>query len=166
MCDNNVLDWYIELCGKIKYMFFKVYVVVYVLMVLCVVYFKVYYLIFYYCVYFFICVKVFELCIMSVGFDVVKVCMKDIIEKCQCNEVMNVENDFFMILELVNEMFECGFKFGKLDFYCSYVIDFIIEEDMLIFLFVVMEGLGENVVKQIVWVCEDGEFLLKIEFCK
>lgn len=72
MKENNVFDWYIDFCLKIKYMFLKVYVVVYVLMVFCVVYFKVYFFILYYCVYFFVCVDDFDLVFMCKGKDVVK----------------------------------------------------------------------------------------------
>lgn len=42
MKEKNVFDWYIEFCRRIEYMFFKGYVVVYVMMVMRIVYFKVY----------------------------------------------------------------------------------------------------------------------------
>ncbi|HGD0139517.1 TPA: PolC-type DNA polymerase III [Streptococcus agalactiae] len=166
MRDNNVPDWYIESCGKIKYMFPKAHAAAYVLMALRVAYFKVHYPIFYYCAYFSIRAKAFELRTMSAGLDAVKARMKDITEKRQRNEATNVENDLFTTLELVNEMLERGFKFGKLDLYRSHATDFIIEEDTLIPPFVAMEGLGENVAKQIVRAREDGEFLSKIELRK
>lgn len=163
---NNVPDWYIESCGKIKYMFPKAHAAAYVLMALRVAYFKVHYPLYYYCAYFSIRAKAFELKTMSAGKEAVKARMKDITEKRQRNEASNVENDLFTTLEIVNEMLERGFKFGKLDLYRSQATEFLIEDDTLIPPFVAMDGLGENVAKQIVAAREEGEFLSKTELRK
>ena len=64
-------------------------------------------------------------------------------------------------LEIVNEMWERGFKFGKLDLYRSQATEFLIDGDTLIPPFVAMDGLGENVAKQLVRAREEGEFLSK-----
>ncbi|EHJ56559.1 DNA polymerase III polC-type [Streptococcus urinalis FB127-CNA-2] len=166
MRDNNVPDWYIESCGKIKYMFPKAHAAAYVLMALRVAYFKVHHPIYYYCAYFSIRAKAFELKTMSAGLDAVKARMADITEKRQHNEATNVENDLFTTLELVNEMLERGYKFGKLDLYRSLATEFIIDGDTLIPPFVAVEGLGENVAKQLVKAREEGEFLSKTELRK
>lgn len=166
MRDNNVPDWYIESCGKIKYMFPKAHAAAYVLMALRVAYFKVHHPLYYYCAYFSIRAKAFELKTMSGGLTAVKARMKDITEKRQRNEASNVENDLFTTLELVNEMLERGYKFGKLDLYRSDATEFIIDEDTLIPPFVALEGLGENVAKQVVRARKDGEFLSKTELRK
>ncbi|MGV3163030.1 PolC-type DNA polymerase III [Streptococcus hyovaginalis] len=166
MRDNNVPDWYIESCGKIKYMFPKAHAAAYVLMALRVAYFKVHHPLYYYCAYFSIRAKAFELKTMSGGLEAVKARMKDITEKKQRNEATNVENDLFTTLELVNEMLERGYKFGKLDLYRSEALDFIIDGDTLIPPFVALEGLGENVAKQVVRARQDGEFLSKTELRK
>lgn len=166
MRDNNVPDWYIESCGKIKYMFPKAHAAAYVLMALRVAYFKVHHPIMYYCAYFSIRAKAFELKTMSAGLDAVKARMEDIKEKRQRNEATNVENDLFTTLEIVNEMLERGFKFGKLDLYNSNALEFKIEGDTLVPPFVALEGLGENVAKQLVKAREDGEFLSKMELRK
>ncbi|MFV8213454.1 PolC-type DNA polymerase III, partial [Streptococcus pluranimalium] len=166
MRDNNVPDWYIESCGKIKYMFPKAHAAAYVLMALRVAYFKVHHPLYYYCAYFSIRAKAFELKTMSGGLEAVKDRMKDITEKKQRNEATNVENDLFTTLELVNEMLERGYKFGKLDLYRSEALDFIIDGDTLIPPFVALEGLGENVAKQVVRARQDGEFLSKTELRK
>lgn len=166
MRENNVPDWYIESCGKIKYMFPKAHAAAYVLMALRVAYFKVHHPIMYYCAYFSIRAKAFELKTMSGGLDAVKSRMEEIALKKKNNEASNVENDLYTTLEIVNEMLERGFKFGKLDLYKSDAIEFQIEGDTLIPPFVALEGLGENVAKQIVKARQDGEFLSKMELRK
>lgn len=166
MKDNNVPDWYIESCGKIKYMFPKAHAAAYVLMALRVAYFKVHHPLYYYCAYFSIRAKAFELKTMSGGLEAVKARMADIQEKKKNNEASNVENDLFTTLELVNEMLERGFTFGKLDLYKSDAIEFQIEGNTLIPPFVALEGLGENVAKQLVAARAEGEFLSKTELRK
>ena len=53
-------------------------------------------------------------------------------EKRKNNEASNVEIDLYTTLEIVNEMWERGFKFGKLDLYRSDATEFIIDGDTLI----------------------------------
>ena len=166
MRENNVPDWYIESCGKIKYMFPKAHAAAYVLMALRVAYFKVHYPIYYYCAYFSIRAKAFDIKTMSAGLDAVKERMADISNKRKNNEASNVEIDLYTTLEIVNEMLERGYKFGQLDLYRSDAIEFIIDGDMLIPPFVAMDGLGENVAKQIVKARTEGEFLSKMELRK
>ena len=166
MRENNVPDWYIESCGKIKYMFPKAHAAAYVLMALRVAYFKVHYPIYYYCAYFSIRAKAFDIKIMSAGLDAVKERMADISNKRKNNEASNVEIDLYTTLEIVNEMLERGYKFGQLDLYRSDATEFIIDGDTLIPPFVAMDGLGENVAKQIVKAREEGEFLSKMELRK
>ncbi|MGT2754780.1 PolC-type DNA polymerase III [Streptococcus ovis] len=166
MKENNVPDWYIESCGKIKYMFPKAHAAAYVMMALRVAYFKVHHPLYYYAAYFSIRAKAFDLATMSGGLDKVKAKMKEIADKRKNNEASNVEIDLYTTLEIVNEMLERGFKFGKLDLYNSEAIEFKIEGDTLIPPFVAMDGLGENVAKQVVSAREEGEFLSKTELRK
>lgn len=135
-------------------------------MALRVAYFKVHHPIMYYCAYFSIRAKAFELKTMSGGLAAVKARMEDISNKRKRNEASNVENDLFTTLEIVNEMLERGFKFGKLDLYKSEATEFQIEGDTLIPPFIALEGLGENVARQIVKARQDGEFLSKMELRK
>ena len=163
---NKVPEWYIESCGKIKYMFPKAHAAAYVMMALRVAYFKVHHPIYYYCAYFSIRAKAFDIKTMGAGLDAIKRRMEEIAEKRKNNEASNVEIDLYTTLEIVNEMWERGFKFGKLDLYRSDATEFIIDGDTLIPPFVAMDGLGENVAKQLVRAREAGEFLSKTELRK
>ena len=163
---NNVPEWYIESCGKIKYMFPKAHAAAYVMMALRVAYFKVHHPIYYYCAYFSIRAKAFDIKTMGAGLDAIKRKMQEIAEKRKNNEASNVEIDLYTTLEIVNEMWERGFKFGKLDLYRSDATEFIIDGDTLIPPFVAMDGLGENVAKQLVRARQEGEFLSKTELRK
>ena len=163
---NKVPEWYIESCGKIKYMFPKAHAAAYVMMALRVAYFKVHHPIYYYCAYFSIRAKAFDIKTMGAGLDAIKRRMKEISEKRKNNEASNVEIDLYTTLEIVNEMWERGFKFGKLDLYRSQATEFLIDGDTLIPPFVAMDGLGENVAKQLVRAREEGEFLSKTELRK
>lgn len=163
---NQVPEWYIESCGKIKYMFPKAHAAAYVMMALRVAYFKVHYPIYYYCAYFSIRAKAFDIKTMGAGLEAVKQKMKEIQEKRKKNEASNVELDLFTTLEIVNEMWERGLKFGKLDLYRSDASEFLIDGDTLIPPFIAMDGLGENVARQLVRARKEGEFLSKTELRK
>ena len=164
MRENNVPEWYIDSCSKIKYMFPKAHAAAYIMMALRVAYFKVHMPIYYYCAWFSIRANAFDLKVMGDGLTAVKAKMQEI--KAKGFDASNVENALFGTLELCNEMLERGFKFGKLDLYRSEASDFIIEGDTLIPPFSAMDGLGGNVAKQIVEARKAGEFLSKTELRK
>ena len=164
MRENNVPEWYIDSCSKIKYMFPKAHAAAYIMMALRVAYFKVHMPIYYYCAWFSIRANAFDLKVMGDGLPAVKARMAEI--RGKGFEASNVENALFGTLELCNEMLERGFKFGKLDLYRSEASEFIIEGDTLIPPFSAMDGLGGNVARQLVKAREDGEFLSKTELRK
>lgn len=164
MRENNVPEWYIDSCSKIKYMFPKAHAAAYIMMALRVAYFKVHMPIYYYCAWFSIRANAFDLKVMGDGLPAVKSKMAEI--RGKGFEASNVENALFGTLELCNEMLERGFKFGKLDLYRSEASEFIIEGDTLIPPFSAMDGLGGNVARQLVKAREDGEFLSKTELRK
>ena len=159
MKENNVPDWYIDSCSKIKYMFPKAHAAAYVLMALRVAYFKVYFPILYYCAYFSVRADDFNLVAMCKGKDVVKQAMKEITDKGLDASVK--EKNQLTVLELANEMLERGFHFGMIDLYKSDAVNFVIEGDTLIAPFRAVPSLGTNVAKQIVEARKDGPFLSK-----
>ncbi|MGM0123930.1 DNA polymerase III, alpha subunit, Gram-positive type [Enterococcus sp. AZ194] len=159
MKENNVPDWYIDSCSKIKYMFPKAHAAAYVLMALRVAYFKVYFPILYYCAYFSVRADDFDLVAMSKGKDAVKERMKEITDKGL--DASTKEKNLLTVLELANEMIERGFSFGMIDLYKSDAENFVIDGDRLIAPFRAVPSLGANVAKQIVEARKDGPFLSK-----
>ena len=159
MKENNVPDWYIDSCSKIKYMFPKAHAAAYVLMALRVAYFKVYFPILYYCAYFSVRADDFDLVAMAKGKDAVKAAMKAITDKGM--DASTKEKNQLTVLELCNEMLERDFHFGMIDLYKSDAQDFVIDGDTLIAPFRAVPGLGLNVAKQIVEARKNGIFLSK-----
>ncbi|MBF8808185.1 MAG: PolC-type DNA polymerase III [Enterococcus lacertideformus] len=159
MKENNVPDWYIDSCSKIKYMFPKAHAAAYVLMALRVAYFKVYFPILYYCAYFSVRADDFDLVAMCKGKEAVKQAMKEITDKGMDASVK--EKNQLTVLELANEMLERGFHFGMIDLYKSDAVNFVIEGNTLIAPFRAVPSLGTNVAKQIVEARKEGQFLSK-----
>lgn len=159
MKENNVPDWYIDSCSKIKYMFPKAHATAYVLMALRVAYFKVYYPILYYCAYFSVRADDFDLVAMANGKEAVKAAMKEITDKGM--DASTKEKNQLTVLELCNEMLERGFHFGMIDLYKSDAQNFVIDGDTLIAPFRAVPSLGLNVAKTIVEAREEKPFLSK-----
>src|SRR5699024_2327095 len=159
MRKQEVPEWYIESCLKIKYMFPKAHAAAYVLMALRVAYFKVYHPILYYCAYFSVRADDFDLVAMSRGKAAVKARMDEINEKGM--EASTKEKNLLTVLELANEMLERGFEFGMIDLYKSDAVNIVIDGNKLIAPFRAVPSLGINVAKQIVQAREEGAFLSK-----
>lgn len=159
MREKKIPEWYIQSCLKIKYMFPKAHAAAYVLMALRVAYFKVHDPLLYYAAYFSVRAYDFNLVAMSQGKEAIKVQMKEIMDKGLDASVK--EKNLLTVLEIANEMVERGYEFKMVDIYKSDAKDFIIEENSLLAPFRAINGLGENVAKQIVIAREEQPFLSK-----
>lgn len=161
MRDNeNVPDWYIDSCLKIKYMFPKAHATAYVMMALRIAWFKVYYPLVYYTAYFSVRAEDFDLVAMSRGKDAVKAAIKEISDKG--NEASAKEKGLQTILEIANECLERGFTIKMVDIEHSDSHDFqILDDHTILAPFRAIPGLGENVAKQIVSAREEKPFLSK-----
>ncbi|MDR0297561.1 MAG: PolC-type DNA polymerase III [Streptococcaceae bacterium] len=165
MLANGVPQWYIDSCAKIKYMFPKAHATAYIMMALRVAWFKVHRPMDYYAAWFSIRAGAFDIELMAGPLQSIKDRVKDIKSRTRARENAATprELDLQTTLELVNEMRERGFKFGKIDVYHSDATDFIIEGDTLIPPFVIMDGLGDAAAKSVIEARKKGEFLSKNE---
>ena len=159
MKKNNVPDWYVESCKKIKYMFPKAHAAAYVLMAVRIAYFKVHYPIFFYAAYFSIRASDFELETMVKGSAALRDRIGQIKDKG--NDASPKEKTLLTVLEVSLEMCERGFKFNKVDLYRSSATEFIVEGDALLPPLNVVDGLGTNAALGVVEARADGEFLSK-----
>ena len=129
MRDNNVPEWYIDSCRKIKYMFPKAHAAAYVMMAFRIAWFKVHIPLAYYAAYFSIRSKAFDAEYMIFGKEKVREKMKEI--SLQGNDAAPKDKDMYDDLEIVLEMYERGFKFLPIDLYKSDWDKFKVEEDAL-----------------------------------
>ncbi|MBP1745093.1 MAG: polymerase alpha chain [Firmicutes bacterium] len=129
MRENDVPEWYIDSCRKIKYMFPKAHAAAYVMMAFRIAWFKVHIPKAYYAAYFTIRAKSFDAEFMIFGKEKVKAKMKEI--DMLGNEAAPKDKDMYDDLEIVLEMYERGINFLPIDLYKSDATKFLLEEDGL-----------------------------------
>ena len=156
---SNVPDWYINTCGKIKYMFPKAHAVAYVTSAFRIAWFKVHKPLLYYAAYFSIRVNDFDIETMCAGYDAIKAKYDEIGEKGFDAGIK--ETDLRDELQIAMEMYKRGIKFKMIDLNKSDDRYFIIDEsdNSLIFPFRGLAGLGENVARLIKSEREKAPFL-------
>ncbi|MDD3241621.1 MAG: PolC-type DNA polymerase III [Bacilli bacterium] len=150
MKEKNIPEWYIESCRKIKYMFPKAHACAYVMSALRVAWFKVYKPVLYYCTFMSIRANDFDIDTMIKGYNSIKNKMEELTNKGY--EASNKETNILETLKIALEASARGVRFGDIDIYKSDDQKFTIAEDgvTLIPPFRTIEGLGENVAKNIV----------------
>ena len=157
MRENNVPDWYINSCKKIKYMFPKAHAAAYVTMAFRIAWFKVHIPKAYYTAFFSIRADEFDSEIMINGEERVKNKMKEI--DSQGNNVTVKDKNMYAILEIVLEMYERGYKFLPIDLYKSDAIKFIMEDEGIRPPLNSIAGLGTVAAQSIVEARKDGKFM-------
>ncbi len=159
MRKNDVPEWYIDSCKKIKYMFPKAHATAYVLMAVRIAYFKVHYPLYYYAAYFTVRAEDFDLEAMVRGTQAIRAKVEEINAKGL--DATAKEKNVLTVLEIALEMCERGFQFQRVDLYRSSASEFIIDGESLIPPFNSIPGLGTNAALNIVKAREEGEFLSK-----
>jgi len=144
---NNVPDWYIESCIKIKYMFPKAHAAAYVMMAFRIAWFKVYYPHAFYAAFFTVRADEFDVETCAMGRDTIKHTIKMLREK---TDATAKDEGLVKILEVANEMYARGIEFLPIDLYKSDANKFIIEEGKIRPPFNAMQGLGTSAAEKIV----------------
>lgn len=159
MRENNVPDWYIESCKRIKYMFPKGHAVAYVMMAVRIAYFKVYYPEAYYATYFSVRADDFDADLICKGQGAINAKLNELYELG--NKATAKDKGLITVLELAYELYARGLKFKKVDLYISEATKFTIEEDGIRPPISALQGVGDNAAKSIVEARKQGEFISK-----
>ena len=162
MLENNVPDWYIWSCKKIKYMFPKAHAAAYVMMAWRIAYCKVYYPLAYYAAYFSIRAKAFSYELMCQGQKHLENMMDDY--KKRFDILSNKEKDAYGDMKVVQEMYVRGFEIIPLDIYAAKSKDFQMIDNKLMPSLNSIDGLGEKAADAIVEAAREGVFLSKDDF--
>jgi len=153
---NNVPDWYIDSCKKIKYMFPKAHAVAYVTMAFRIAYYKVHYAPAYYAAYFSVRADDFDIDLM-VG-EKVERYLKEYYAR---PDLTQKDKNVLTILEMCNEMQKRGITFLNVDLYKSDAKKFLIEGNSLRMPFTAIKGLGLAAAETIVEARKKEEFFSK-----
>jgi DNA polymerase-3 subunit alpha (Gram-positive type) len=153
---QNVPDWYVESCQKIKYMFPKAHAVAYVMMAFRIAYCKVHYPLAFYASYFTVRATDFDADLIVQGPQAVKTQLKDFEQRG--NTLSVKEKSLQTILEIALELYLRGFTFHRVDLYKSAATKFIIEGNGLLPPLASLQGLGDNAAKSIVEAREEKPF--------
>ncbi|HZK26834.1 MAG TPA: PolC-type DNA polymerase III [Thermoclostridium sp.] len=159
MRENQIPDWYIQSCKKIKYMFPKAHAAAYVTMAFRIAWFKVYYPEAFYVTYFTVRADGFDADIISKGCDRVQMEIKEIESKG--NDATQKEKNMLIILEVANEMYARGIGCLLVDLYKSDATKFLITEEGLLPPLNTLPGLGTAAAANIVEARKKGKFLSK-----
>ena len=128
---NNVPEWFIDSCTKIKYMFPKAHAVAYVMMAVRIAWFKVHMPVHYYCMYFSIRCDAYDVQTMIQGEAAIRQRMADIkhMKEDKTQKPSDKELAIYDTLELALEMVLRGFRFSNISINRSAATEFIVDPD-------------------------------------
>lgn len=158
MRENDVPDWYIDSCKKIKYMFPKAHAVAYVMSAFRIAYFKVHYPEAFYIAYYTVRADDFDASVMARGEERVREEMRLINAKKKDGTVTPKEENLIPILEICVEMYARGINFVPVDLYKSHATDFLQTQEGILPPLSALPGLSENDALSITAERENGEF--------
>ena len=145
MVENNVPEWYIESCKRIKYMFPKAHAVAYTLMSYRIAYYKVYYPAAFYAVFFTSKIADFNAEAILGGIDSIWNRIHEI--EAKGKEATKKEEDEIIVLEVAYEMYARGYEFMPARLGESLGTKFSVNDGKVQLPFLALEGVGETAAK-------------------
>lgn len=156
MRENNVPDWYIDSCKKIKYMFPKAHAVAYVTMAYRIAWFKVHYPTAFYVTYFTVRADDFDEEIMAHGQEKVRQTIQ--LYEAKGNDATAKEKGVLTILEVCNEMYARGLTFLPIDLEKSHAYKFLPAENGILPPLNAINGMGLTAAQSIADAREEKMF--------
>ncbi len=149
MKDAGIEDWFIDSCGKIKYMFPKAHAAAYVISAFRIAWFKVHMPVYYYATYFSSRITDYDIATMCKGYSAIKNKMQEIAAKGK--DATKKELDVLETLKMALEATARGIKFAKIDINKSEAKTFVVKDDKTMYpSFSTIDGLGDTVAETIV----------------
>ena len=166
MKENNVPDWFIDSCKKIKYMFPKAHAVAYVMNAVRIAWFKVHMPVYYYCQFFSIRCDAYDIGVMMQGEAAIRERMNQIrvMRENKAEKPSDKELAIYDTLELALEMVLRGYRFSRISMERSAAAEFIPDPDdekAIIPPFTAVDGLGASVGRSVVAARKERPFLSK-----
>ncbi len=160
---NNVPQWYIDSCNKIKYMFPKAHATAYVMMAVRVAWYKVHRPLEYYACYFSIRCDQYDLKPMIAGEKAIIKRLEELKQKKYKESLSAKEEEQEKTLCIALEMAERGYSFSNINLYKSKATEFIVdhETNTIIPSFASIDGLGASAAESVVEARKNGSFVSK-----
>ncbi len=158
MIEANIPDWFIDSCGKIKYMFPKAHAAAYVISAFRIAWYKVHMPVHFYASWFTSKATDVDVETMIKGYDAIKAKIIEIQNKGY--DATNKENGQLESLKVALEATARGIKFVPIELYNSLSDVWGVKDDTSIYPpFSSIDGLGSSVAKNIVSEREKGYFI-------
>lgn len=158
MEEANIPDWYIESCGKIKYMFPKAHAAAYVISAFRIAWYKVHMPVYFYASWFTSKATDVDVDVMIKGYDAIKEKIIEIQNKGY--EASNKEQGQLESLKVALEATARGIKFLPIDLYKSNATTWGVKDETSIYPpFSSIDGLGDTVAVKIVEERQKGDFI-------
>ena len=156
---QEIPEWYISSCKKIKYMFPKAHAAAYVISAIRLAWYKVYHPAVFYAAFFTVAPGGFDASIVSKGKKFVFDTLNDIIARKRNRQTEKKEEDMIPALQLANECMQRGIPFLPVDLYHSAATAFVPEEGGIRMPFNSLPNLGEAAAQKLEETAKEGEIM-------